>query len=108
MQVVHHTSSTDVLVEVQLHFFSSLILTIVARVAQSAGRSGIDSRWRRDFPPVQTGTEAHPASCKMGTGSFPGVKCGRGVLLDTHPLLVLQSWKSRAIPVPTLWATPGV
>jgi len=23
----------------------------------------------------------HPASCKMGTGSFPGVKCGRGVLL---------------------------
>jgi len=24
-------------------------------------------------------------SCKMGTGSFPGVKCGRGVLLTTHP-----------------------
>jgi len=21
----------------------------------------------------------------MGTGSFPGVKCGRGVLLTTHP-----------------------
>ena len=29
----------------------------------------------------------HPASCKMGTGSFPGVKCGRSVLLTTHPLL---------------------
>jgi hypothetical protein len=28
---------------------------------------------------------AHPASCKMCTGSFPGVKCGRGVLLTTHP-----------------------
>ena len=24
--------------------------------------------------PVQTGREAHPASCKMGTVSFPGVK----------------------------------
>ena len=24
------------------------------------------------FPPVQTGPGAHPASCKMGTGSFPG------------------------------------
>jgi len=24
----------------------------------------------------------------MGTGSFPEVKCGRGVLLTTHPLLV--------------------
>ena len=25
-------------------------------------------------------------SCTMGTGSFPGVKCGRDVLLNTHPL----------------------
>jgi len=25
----------------------------------------------RDFPPVQTGPGAHPASCKMDTGSFP-------------------------------------
>ena len=73
-----------------------------------AGRSGIESWWGRDFPPVQTGPGAHPASCKMGTGSFPGVKCGRGVLLTTHPLIVPQSWKSRAIPLPTLWATPGL
>ena len=35
--------------------------------------------------PPQTGPGAHPASCKMGTGSFPEVKCGRGVLLTTHP-----------------------
>jgi len=38
----------------------------------------------------------------MDTRSFPGVKCGRGVLLTTHPLLVLRSWKSRAIPLPPL------
>ena len=61
----------------------------------------------RDFPPVQTGPEAHPASCTMGTGSFPGVKYGRGVLLTTHHLLVPWSRKSRAIPLPTLWATTG-
>ena len=60
----------------------------------------IESRWGRDFPPVQTDPGAHAASCKMGTGSFPGVKCGRGVLLTTHPLLVPRSWKSRAIPLP--------
>ena len=60
------------------------------------------------FPPVQTGPGAHPASCKMGTRSFLGVKCGEGVLLNTHPLLVVRSWKSRAIPLPTLWATPGL
>jgi len=73
-----------------------------------AGWFGIESRWGRDFPPVQTGPEAHPASCKMRTGSFLGVKCSQGVLLTTHPLLVLQSWKSRAIPLPTLCATPGL
>ena len=61
----------------------------------------------RDFPPVQTGSGAHPAPCTMGTASFPGVKCGRGVMLTAHPLLVPRSWKSRAIPLPTLWATTG-
>ena len=35
----------------------------------------------------------------MGTRSFPGVKCGRGVLLTIHPLLVPRSGKSRAIPL---------
>jgi len=49
-----------------------------------AGRSGIESRWRRDFPPVQTGSGAHPASCKMGTGSFPGGKVRPGRAAD-HP-----------------------
>ena len=73
-----------------------------------AGRSGIESRWGRDFPPVWTGPGAHPASCKMGTWSFPGLKCGRGVLLTTHLLLVPTSWKSRAIPLPTPLATPGL
>ena len=66
---------------------------------------GIESRWGRDIPPFQTGPGAHPASCTMGTGSFPEVKYGRGVLLTTHPLPVPRSWKSRAIPVPTVWAT---
>ena len=73
-----------------------------------AGRSGIESRWGRDFPLVQTGHGTHPASCKMGTGSFPEVKCGLGVLLTTHPLLVPRSWRSRAIPLLTLWAKSGL
>jgi hypothetical protein len=49
-----------------------------------AGRSGdripVGSRF---FAYVQTGPGAHPASCTMGTGSFPGVKRpGRGA---DHP-----------------------
>ena len=53
---------------------------------------GIESRWgRRHSAPVQTGPEAHPTSCTMGTVSFPGVRCGRGVRLTPRPLLVPRS-----------------
>ena len=34
--------------------------------------------------PVQTGPGAHPVPCKIGTGSFPGVKRD-GVRLTLHP-----------------------
>jgi hypothetical protein len=68
---------------------------------------GIESRCGRDFPPVQTGPGAHPTSCTMGTGSFPGVKSGRGVTLTTQPLLAPKSWKSRATPLAPHWATTG-
>ena len=50
---------------------------------------GIESQWEaRISAPVQTGPGAHPASCKMGTRTFPGIKSGRGVKLTPHPLLV--------------------
>jgi hypothetical protein len=39
---------------------------------------GIESQWER---PVQTGPEDHSASYTMGTGSFPGVESGRGMML---------------------------
>ena len=42
-------------------------------------------RGSRFSAPVQTGPGAHPAFCTMGTGSFPGVKSGRGVTLTPHP-----------------------
>jgi hypothetical protein len=55
--------------------------------------SGIESRWRRDFPPpVQTGCDAHP-STYMSTWSFPGVKHpGRDV---NHPPLSSAKVKER-------------
>ena len=54
--------------------------------------------------PVQTGSGAHPTSCTMGNGSFPGIKSGRGVTLTPHTLLVPWSRRSRAIPLLQLWA----
>ena len=58
--------------------------------------------------PVQTDPGAHPASCTMGTGSFPGVKSGRGVTLTPHPLLVPWSRMSRAIPLLPSWVVRPV
>jgi len=37
---------------------------------------------------VQTGPRTQPANYTMGTGSFLGVKSGRGVTLTSHHLLV--------------------
>jgi hypothetical protein len=74
-----------------------------------AGRSGdripVEGRFSA---PVQTGPGAHPASCKMGTRSFQGVKSGRGVMLTPRPLLVPWSWKSWAVPLLPLWAVRPV
>jgi len=44
----------------------------------------------------------------MGTGSFPGIKSGRGVTLTPHSLLVPWSRKSRAIPLLPLWVVRPV
>jgi len=50
---------------------------------------GIEFRWGVRFSAtVQTGPGAHPAFCKMGTGSFPEVTSGRCVASTPHPLVV--------------------
>jgi hypothetical protein len=64
---------------------------------------GIESRLGARFSaPVQTGPGAHPASCTMGTGSFPGVESGRGVTLTPHPLLVQRSKIRVELAIPLL------
>jgi hypothetical protein len=79
-------------------------------IATDYGLDGPGSNHGREeiFRPSRPALGPTQASCKMGTGSFPGVKCGRGVLLTTHLLLVPRSWKSWVIPLPTLWVTPGL
>ena len=53
------------------------------------GCPGIESRWGRDFPHLSRPSPgAHPASCTMGNGSFPGVKTCQDVKLTPHPFLV--------------------
>ena len=82
----------------------------VVGIATSTGWTvrGSDPGGARFSAPVQIGPGAHPASCTMGTGSFPGVKSGRGVTLTPHPLLVPWSRKGRAIPLLPLCAVRPV
>jgi hypothetical protein len=83
----------------------------VVGIATSYGLDGpeIESRWGARFSAtVQTGPGGHPAFCTMGTGSFPGVKNGRGVTLTPHPFPVPWSWKSKAIALLPLWAVRPV
>jgi len=54
--------------------------------------------------PVQTGPGAHPASCTMGTRSFPEVKSGQGVTLTSHPILGPWSRNISVIPLLPVWA----
>jgi hypothetical protein len=74
-----------------MHNFVSSLKFKVGRVACQynnwlrSGRSGhripVGARFSA---PVQTGPGAHPASCTMCTGSFPGVKSDRCVTLTHH------------------------
>ena len=80
---------------------SSVGIATELRAGRSGDRIKVGARFSA---PVQTDSGAHPASRTMGTGFFPGVKCGRGVTLTHHPLLVPWSRKSRAIPLLPLWA----
>jgi len=68
------------------------------------GRSVIESRWGRDFPPVQTGSGAHPAYCTMGTESLPGVEAAGAWGWPQPHLECRGPRKSRAIPLLTLRA----
>jgi len=67
----------------------------------------IESRWGRDFPHLsRPALGAHTTSCAMRTGSFPGVKSGRGMKLTLHPFLLPWSRKSRAILLPVWTVRP--
>jgi hypothetical protein len=76
----HHTHHTHTHTHTHTHVGRDSSVGIATRYVPDG--PGIESRWVRYFPPVQTAPGAHPASYTMGTGSFPGVKRPG---LTTHP-----------------------
>jgi hypothetical protein len=56
----------------KLCFNNNLLISCIA-TGYGLDGPGIESRWGARFSAsVQTGPGTHPASCTMGTGSFPG------------------------------------
>jgi hypothetical protein len=67
----------------------------------------IESMYGEFLANFQTGSGAHPSSCTMDTGSFPGVKRpGSGA--DLPHLLAPMSKMSGAIPPLPFWAIRGL
>jgi hypothetical protein len=61
------------------------------------------------FAPIQTGSEAHPASCTMGTVSFLGVKAAGGGVDHLPPSSVPRfKEKCGAIPLFSLTGLHGL
>ena len=68
-----------------IYFFGSQVSLVGLVTRLRADRSGdripLEARFSAPF---KTGPEAQPASYTMGTGSFPGVKRGRGLTAHLH------------------------
>ena len=82
---VRPVQSLSACTRVHCTFYYPLLLLRVLQLPRSEDRIPVVARFSEPF---QTGPGAHPASCTMGTGSFPKVKSGRGVTLTPHTLLV--------------------
>ena len=67
---------------------------------------GIESRWGEIFRRADRPL-GPPSLLYNGYRVFPGGKERPRRAAGHSPLLVPQSWKSRAISLPTLWATTG-
>ena len=75
--------------------FSTAIICVPGSVfdiatAYGLDGPGIESRWERDFPHLSR-PALRPTQPPVPPGSFQGVRCGRGVTLTPHPLLVPRS-----------------
>jgi hypothetical protein len=62
-----------------IYYFTYILSVAWLRAGRSGDQIPVGVRF---FAHVQTGSAAQPASCTMGTGSFPGV--GLSVVLTTH------------------------
>jgi len=76
-----------------LHEQAVVNIDFIVLIYEPGSSVGIATGWYGDripvgagfSAPVHTGSGTHPASCTMDTGSFPGVKSGRGVTLTPTP-----------------------
>jgi hypothetical protein len=69
---------------------------------------GIESRWGEIFCACPNRPWGPLSLLYNGYRFFPGGKLRPERAADHSPLLVPRSWKSRVVPLPTVWATPDL
>ena len=75
-----------------LYFLSSLLnLSLVNEVTVGQVMSAWEEAYVFALDGTNLGFYITKSLCTRGNGSFPAVRCGRGVTLTPHPLLVPRS-----------------
>ena len=73
-KVIEHKTCFNFLYSFYVKVSRDSVVGIAIRLATGCKVRGSIPVGSRFSANIQTGSEAHPASCTMGTGSFPGVK----------------------------------
>ena len=91
MVSVKRSPNIDAVIPWYLFSFVDRVSVVGIATRNGLDGPGIESRWGARFSALtRTGAGAHPTSCNMGTGFFPGVnRPGRG----NHPPLLVPMLK---------------
>jgi hypothetical protein len=108
LKVIRQFETTQIYVSVNNVYFILLCepgSSVSTVVGYGLGDQGsIPDRGRGFFlyPLRLAGCEANPVSSTTGTGDLPRGKCGRGVLLTTHPFYY-RGFRKRKVKPPLLY-----